>query len=73
MLELFKDDRAGAVEKNSVLCKPANRLGESLRFDVLTHRNQFVLRVAVSDSYNVLFDDRPFVEVGGNEVCGSAN
>ena len=51
----------------------AHRPRQHAAFDIAALADQVVGRVAVADALDVLLDDRPFVEVGGDIMRGGAD
>src|SRR5690606_2955103 len=62
-----------AVQEDAVLAVPADGAGEGQALDVAAHGHQLLRAVAVVDAGDLLFDDRPLVEVGGDVVGGGAD
>ena len=56
------------VQKHPVLEHVGDRAGEHAALDVAPLAHEIVGRVAVADALDVLFDDRPLVEIGGDEM-----
>src|SRR5579859_178039 len=67
---LVEDDRAVAVEQDTVLGVPADRPGERLAFHVPADRRHLVGGHRVVDPGDLLLDDRALVQAGG-DVVGS--
>ena len=68
-----EDDGAHAVEQHPVLGMPAHRAGERSTLHVLAQPHHVLHRAAVVHPFDVLLDDRPLVEVGGDVVRGGAD
>ena len=70
---LREDDGAVSDEEYPVFGPHPHRSGEYETFGVLTEFNDVSSRVAVIDASDVLFDDRPLIELSGDEVRGGAD
>src|SRR3546814_14628817 len=70
---LAEHHRLGPVDQHPLLGDPAHRARENLRLDVAPGADQVVDRLAVVAALDRLFDDRPFVEVTGDEMRGRAD
>lgn len=68
-----EDDGLAAVCKNSSVQVPGYCPGEHATLDVPTLADQILRCVTVRDALDVLFDDRPFIEVGCNIVSGGSD
>ena len=68
-----EDDGLVAVSDDAVLAVPQHRPGQHGALDVGAQPGQVVDAVAVVDAHDVLFDDRPFIQVFGGLVGRCAN
>jgi len=69
---LSEDHRLMPVQQHTALAVPLYRASEHLAFGVAALRGQVFDREAVVHAGDILFDDRPFVEVGRHVVGGGA-
>src|SRR5258708_22751950 len=65
-----KDDGPLAVDDDAVLEEEMDRARKDPALDVAPLPDQIFRRVAVADAFDVLFDDRTFVEIARRELRG---
>src|SRR5215469_551177 len=69
-LRSIEDDRARARQDHAVLGVQAYGAGLHQALDVAADGHQLIGGVGVPDPGHVLLDDRPLVQLGGDEVGG---
>src|SRR4051794_39897551 len=62
-----------AIGDDSVLQMVTQRARQHPAFDIATPADEIVWRMAMADAFDVLIDNRAFIEVAGNVVRGSAD
>src|SRR6185312_5205806 len=62
-----------SVQQHTVLERPAHGARQHAALDVAALADQRRRGVAMADALDVLFDDRPLVQIGGHEVGGGAD
>ena len=70
---LTEHHRAQPVEEDAVLGEESHGTSEDEAFDVASDFGEVFDGLSVGDPVHLLLDDRAFVEVGGDEVRGSAD
>ena len=70
---LRENDGAVSDEEHTVFGPHPHRSGKYETFGILTEFNDVSSRVTVIDASDVLFDDRPLIELSGDEVRGGAD
>jgi len=70
---LLEDDGFAAVQQDAVFDVAADGSGENAGFDVAAYLSKLFDAHGVIDAFDVLTNDWPFVEVGGDVVGGCAN
>src|SRR3546814_5272788 len=70
---LAEDHRLAPVDQHPLFGDPAHRARQHLRLDIAAGADQIVDRLAMIDALDRLFDDRPFIEVAGYEMCVRAD
>ena len=70
---LRENDGAVSDEEYTVFGPHPHRSGKDETLGILTEFNDVSSRVAVIDASDVLFDDRPLIELSGDEVRGGAD
>src|SRR6185295_13668113 len=70
---LLEHDGLVAVDEDTILKIGPHRPREDPPLDVATLAHQFLRAVDMADRLDILMDDRPFIQIGGDEVRGRAD
>ena len=69
--ESIKDNRLVPVDQDSILKMPANGSGQHELFQIPTFLHKVLGAMTMTDTRDVLFADRPLVEILGNVMSRS--
>ena len=58
-----KNNGFAAVEHDTTLDMPEHGTGKNTPLDIASLAHQIIRRVAMADPLDILFDDRPFIEI----------